>query len=584
MEDKFIRVLGAKEHNLKDVSVNIPRDKLVVITGLSGSGKSSLAFDTIYAEGQRRFVESMSAYARQFLEQMQKPDVEAIEGLPPTISIEQRSGISSPRSTVATVTEIYDYLRLLYARVGDPYCYVCGRPITQQTTQQMVDDVLARLTPGTRINILAPLVRGRKGEHSEVLAAARREGFVRVRLDGRIIDIDDIVSIDKKKAHSIEVVVDRLPAREAIRTRIADSVELALKLGAGIVVISHEDGPDVWSDKVYSELYACPHCMISIEELSPRMFSFNSPYGACQTCDGLGTRLEFDPELIVPDQSLSLQDGAIDAWRRGGKRMAIWYNRILRRFGDGIRREPRRAVRVAGQGPEAHPLVRDDRKGQGGARGGVRRSLAEPHAAVQQHRERVRQGPASWVHERTAVPGLQGRAAEAGGAVDTHRRQEYPRGDGDDHRGGAHLLRGPQALGGAHGDRAGDTQGDTHAADVPSRRRARVHHARPFERDARRRRGAAHKARDAGGKRACRAWRMSSTSRRSGFTSATTRGSSTRLRNSGTWGTRSSSSSMTRRRYARRTTSSTSGRARARTAGAWSPRGRSPSSRRRRGA
>jgi len=334
MSKKAIRILGAKEHNLKDITVDIPRDKLVVITGLSGSGKSSLAFDTIYAEGQRRYVESLSAYARQFLEQMQKPEVEAIEGLPPTISIEQRSGISSPRSTVATTTEIYDYLRLLYARVGDPYCYICGRKITQQTTQQIVDDVLAKVNPGTRLMILAPMVRSRKGEHREVLAAVRREGFVRARVDGAVKDLDSIGELDKKKPHTIEVVVDRLPAREEIRTRIADSVDLALKMGSGIAIVSHERGDNKWTDKVYSELYACPNCMISIDELTPRMFSFNSPYGACPTCDGLGTKLEFDTDLIVPDPSLSLKDGAIDAWRRGGKRMAIWYNRILRRYGN----------------------------------------------------------------------------------------------------------------------------------------------------------------------------------------------------------------------------------------------------------
>jgi excinuclease ABC subunit A len=331
MSKKFIRVRGAREHNLQNINVDIPRDKLVVITGLSGSGKSSLAFDTLYAEGQRRYVESLSAYARQFLEQMQKPEVESIEGLPPTISIEQRSGISSPRSTVATTTEVYDYLRLLFARVGDPYCYICGRRITQQTPQQMADDIYARLAPITRLMILAPLVRGRKGEHKEVVSAVRREGFVRVRLDGRVVDIDAIGEIDKKRAHKIEVVVDRLSARPEIRPRLSESLETALKLGGGICIVAHEKGTK-WADKVYSELYACPHCMISIEELSPRMFSFNSPYGACQTCNGLGTKLEFDTDLIVPDTSLSLKDGAVDAWRRGGKRMAIWYNRILRRF------------------------------------------------------------------------------------------------------------------------------------------------------------------------------------------------------------------------------------------------------------
>jgi len=331
MAKKFIRVRGAREHNLKNIDVDIPRDSLTVVTGLSGSGKSSLAFDTLYAEGQRRYVESLSAYARQFLEQMQKPDVEYIEGLPPTISIEQRSGIASPRSTVATTTEIYDYLRLLYARVGKPYCYVCGRAVTQQSPQQIVDDVLKRHDPGKRIMILAPMVRGRKGEHKEVLIALKREGFVRVRVDGKVKDLASVGSLDKRRKHTIEVVIDRLMVKKEIRSRLSDSIELALEMGGGIAIVSAEK-KSRWRDKVYSELYACPKCMVAIEELSPRMFSFNSPYGACTTCDGLGTRLEFDPDLIVPDDTLTLKEGAIEAWRRGGKRMAIWYNRVLRRF------------------------------------------------------------------------------------------------------------------------------------------------------------------------------------------------------------------------------------------------------------
>ncbi len=331
MARKQIRVRGAREHNLKNVNIDIPRDRLVVVTGLSGSGKSSLAFDTIYAEGQRRYVESLSAYARQFLEQMQKPDVEYIEGLPPTISIEQRSGVASPRSTVATTTEIYDYLRLLYARVGRPYCYICGKAVSQQSPQQVVDDVLSRNELGTRIMVLAPVVRGRKGEHAEVLSALKREGFVRIRLDGEVQDLSAVKSLDKRRKHTIEAVVDRLIVKKEIKSRMSDSIELALEMGGGIAIVS--TGTDsAWRDKVYSELYACPDCMVAIEELSPRMFSFNSPYGACATCDGLGTRLEFDPELIVPDETLTLREGAIEAWRRGGKRMAIWYNRILRRF------------------------------------------------------------------------------------------------------------------------------------------------------------------------------------------------------------------------------------------------------------
>ncbi len=336
--DKYISIRSAREHNLKNLDLNIPRDKFVVITGLSGSGKSSLAFDTIYAEGQRRYVESLSAYARQFLEQMQKPDVEYIEGLPPTISIEQRSGIASPRSTVATTTEIYDYLRLLYARVGTPYCYKCGKPISQQTPQQIVDEVL-KLPEETRFIVLAPLVRGRKGEHRDVLDRVRREGFVRVRVDGEVLEVRSVKKLDKNFKHTIEAVVDRLVMKPGIRSRLADSIDTALTLGEGLVIISiQKDGAP--EDVLYSVLYACADCNVSFEELTPRMFSFNSPYGACQTCDGLGTRLEFDPELIIPDPSLSLANGAIDAWRRGGKRMAIFYNRVVRNFCDDFNASP----------------------------------------------------------------------------------------------------------------------------------------------------------------------------------------------------------------------------------------------------
>ena len=329
---QYIRIRGARAHNLRDINLDIPRDKLVVVTGLSGSGKSSLAFDTIFAEGQRRYVESLSAYARQFLEQMQKPDVEHIEGLPPTIAIEQRSGVASPRSTVATTTEIYDYLRLLFARAGEPYCYQCGRPITQQSPEQIVKTVLA-IEEGTRVMILAPLVRGRKGEHREVLKRVQREGFVRARIDGIVTDLRNVGALHKNRKHDIEAVVDRLTVRRGIASRMTDSVEIALKLGEGMILLSIEqDGR--WRDSICSELYACAHCGISYEELQPNMFSFNSPYGACPACDGLGTRLEFDPELIVPDKGLSLREGAIEVWRRGGKRMAIHYHYVLREFCD----------------------------------------------------------------------------------------------------------------------------------------------------------------------------------------------------------------------------------------------------------
>ena len=338
-------ILGAKEHNLQSVDVRIPRDRMVVITGLSGSGKSSLAFDTIYAEGQRKYVESLSAYARQFLEQLSKPDVEHIEGLPPTVAIEQRSGGSNPRSTVATTTEIYDYLRLLFARVGQPHCWVCGRRIASQTVSQMVD-AIRELPEGSRFMVLSPLVRGQKGLHEEILRHVQREGFVRVRIDGEIHDLRDLPELNKNKKHVIEVVVDRLVLKETVLVRLSDSLETALTLSGGLVVITHEpvDGDHTaalngngdyasWQDQLYSATYACPkHPEANLEELAPRMFSFNSPYGACQSCDGLGTILEFDADLIVPDPTRSLSEGAIDAWRHGGKRMNIFYNRQIRAF------------------------------------------------------------------------------------------------------------------------------------------------------------------------------------------------------------------------------------------------------------
>ena len=318
-------------HNLQGIDADIPRNRLTVITGVSGSGKSSLAFDTIYAEGQRRYVESLSAYARQFLGQMQKPDVEHIEGLPPTIAIEQRRGSGNPRSTVATTTEIYDYLRLLYARAGDPFCPKCGQPIRRQTAQQITDRIM-ELPADTRFMVLAPLVRGRKGEHKDVIAAAKRQGYVRLRIDGDMVEARDIkVVADKRKKHTIEAIIDRIVMKEGVRTRVNDSVETALRVGEGLLIVSTLSG-DTWKDALYSEMYACPECDISIPELSPRLFSFNSPHGACETCDGLGTRMELDPELIVPNADFSIQEGAIEAWRKGGKRMSIYYAHVLRDF------------------------------------------------------------------------------------------------------------------------------------------------------------------------------------------------------------------------------------------------------------
>jgi excinuclease ABC subunit A len=337
---KSIKIIGANQHNLKNISVEIPRDKFVVITGISGSGKSSLAFDTIYAEGQRKYVESLSAYARQFLEQMQKPDVEHIEGLPPTIAIEQRSASSNPRSTVATTTEIYDYCRVLFARAGTPHCWVCGKEITSQHASQIVENIMS-LPQDTKIQICAPLIRGQKGEHREIFTKIQSEGFVRVRLDGVIYDVKNIPKLDKNKKHDIAAVIDRLIIKDTIRVRLTDSIEAALKLGEGLVIVMAQEpadgkqngGEGGWKDLLFSEKFACEeHPQASLEELSPRLFSFNSPYGACPSCDGLGQILEFDEDLIVPDKNLTLENGAIDAWRKGGKRMNIYYSAMIIKF------------------------------------------------------------------------------------------------------------------------------------------------------------------------------------------------------------------------------------------------------------
>jgi excinuclease ABC subunit A len=306
--DKII-VKGAREHNLKNIEIAIPRDKLVVITGVSGSGKSSLAFDTIYAEGQRRYVESLSAYARQFLGRMEKPDVDYIEGLSPAISIDQKGPSHNPRSTVGTMTEIYDYLRLLFARVGHPHCTKCGREICRQTVQQIVDAV-QEIPAGSRIMILAPLIRDRKGEYLSVFDDLRKSGFVRVRVDGRIRDLSEEFKLDKNKKHTIEAVIDRLQIGEAEKSRIADSVETALKLGAGVVLVSITDGDEL----LFSEHFACVVCGMSLGEIAPRTFSFNSPHGACPACSGLGVKLEVDPDLLIPNKELSLAQGAVHAW------------------------------------------------------------------------------------------------------------------------------------------------------------------------------------------------------------------------------------------------------------------------------
>lgn len=329
---QYIRVRGAKEHNLKNVDVDIPRDQLVVMTGVSGSGKSSLAFDTIYAEGQRRYVESLSSYARQFLGQMDKPDVESIEGLSPAISIDQKTTSKNPRSTVGTVTEIYDYLRLLWARIGIPHCPKCGKEIKQQTIDQIIDQ-LCTLEERTKLQILAPVIRARKGEHIKVLEQAKKSGFVRARIDGNLYDLSEEISLEKNKKHNIEIIVDRLVIKEGIRGRLTDSVETAAALTGGLVIADIIGGEEI----LFSQNYACPDCGISIEELTPRMFSFNNPYGACPKCTGLGIQMKIDPARIIPDPSLSLSQGGVQAsgWNsvEKGSIAAMYYEALGRRFG-----------------------------------------------------------------------------------------------------------------------------------------------------------------------------------------------------------------------------------------------------------
>ena len=325
MKSKIEKIIikGARQHNLKNIDVDILRNKLVVVTGLSGSGKSSLAFDTLYAEGQRRYVESLSSYARQFLGLMEKPDIDYIEGLSPAISIEQKASARNPRSTVGTVTEIHDYLRLLYSNVGKPHCWICNRPIQKQTVQQIVDSIM-KFKKNTKINILAPVVRGRKGQHKSVLSDVKKEGFLRVRIDNVIKNIDDKIQLNKNKKHTIEIVVDRLILDEDYMDRLTESVELALKIGKGMIIV-HEL-PD--TDHLFSEHFSCPHCEVSMEELSARMFSFNSPYGACSNCDGLGSHMEIDPEMIIPDKTKSIIQGAI--LPLGEQPRGNWYGSILK--------------------------------------------------------------------------------------------------------------------------------------------------------------------------------------------------------------------------------------------------------------
>ena len=369
MADLEIRVKGAREHNLKNVSLRIPRDKLIVFTGLSGSGKSSLAFDTLYAEGQRRYMESLSSYARQFLGMMEKPDVDSIDGLSPAISIDQKTTSKNPRSTVGTVTEIYDYLRLLYARIGLPHCPVCGKPIRQQTLDEIVDSILT-LPEGTRIQLLAPIVRGRKGEYVKEFESARRSGFVRARVDGELVDLADEIKLDKQKKHTIEIVVDRLVVRPDVRGRLSDSVETAVGLADGLLTVDVVGGEEL----KFSQNYACPEHGVSIEELTPRMFSFNNPFGACPTCTGLGMQYAIDPDLVLPDRSLSINEGAIRAsgWSvKGGTIARMYFTGLAAHYGFSldtpIKALPKKIVDILlyGNGKERFKVTHTGEYGHG---------------------------------------------------------------------------------------------------------------------------------------------------------------------------------------------------------------------------
>ena len=354
-----ITIKGARVHNLKNIDIEIPKNNLVVITGPSGSGKSSLAFDTLYAEGQRRYVESLSAYARQFLEQMQKPDVDSIEGLSPAIAIEQKTVSKNPRSTVATTTEIYDYLRVLYARLGQPYCYSCGREISSQTIQEMIDRILG-FPEGEKIVLLAPIVQGRKGEYKKELHDLQKEGFIRARIDGVLVDLGSDISLDKNRQHTIDIVVDRIVIKPGIERRLADSLQTALRFGGGITAVLHSDG----SEQLFNEKLTCISCGVSYPEISPRTFSFNSPYGACPVCSGLGSKVEFDPSLIIPDPSLSIHEGAIAPW---GSQDSFWIKHLAGslalHYGFSLDTPFKtlpskiRQLLLSGSGDEAVPLV-----------------------------------------------------------------------------------------------------------------------------------------------------------------------------------------------------------------------------------
>ena len=476
-----IVVTGAREHNLKDVTVSLPRDSLVVITGLSGSGKSSLAFDTIYAEGQRRYVESLSAYARQFLGQMDKPDVDSIEGLSPAISIDQKTTSRNPRSTVGTVTEIYDYLRLLWARIGKPHCFNCGRPIAAQSAEQIIDQIMG-MDEGTRFMVMAPIVRGRKGEYGKQLQELRSEGFTRVKVDGELRTLEEDIVLDKKYKHDISVVVDRLVMRTDLRKRLADSVETAVALADGIIeveTVPREGAGEVFT---YSERFACLHCGISMPELEPRSFSFNAPHGACPRCTGLGSMMEIDPELVVPDPSLTINEGAILPWSSGA---TSYYEQIAQAIAEryqvdvdspweDLPEEVQNLFLYGTNGDKLYVSLPQPDGAQAVVHDDLRGHRPQPRAPLQGDGLRLVAGEDRGVHVDAAVPGVQGRAAAAGVAGGQGRRDSDPRVHGAERQAGDRVDGRAGALEPGPGDRAADPARDRRAAAVPGQRGRRL--------------------------------------------------------------------------------------------------------------
>jgi excinuclease ABC A subunit len=531
--DRLI-VRGAREHNLKNVSLDLPRDSLIVFTGLSGSGKSSLAFDTIFAEGQRRYVESLSSYARQFLGQMDKPDVDFIEGLSPAVSIDQKSTSRNPRSTVGTITEVYDYLRLLFARIGKPHCPECGRPISRQSPQAIVDKVL-ELPEGSRFQVLSPLVRERKGEFVDLFADLQTKGYSRARVDGETIQLTEPPTLKKQEKHTIEVVIDRLTVKEGAKRRLTDSVETALGLSGGMVVLDFVDLPedDPERERMYSEHLYCPYDDLSFEELEPRSFSFNSPFGACPDCTGIGTRMEVDPELIVPDEDKSLDEGAIHPWSHGHTK--DYFGRLIGALADalgfrtdipfaGLPQRAKKALMLYGTRRRSRSATATGTAARARLHHALRRRRPLREAAAQRGRERREPRALRGLHARGALPHLSGHAPQAGRPRGHGHGEVDRRGLRDVHQRLRGLPGRAEARRPRQEDRRARAEGGQRTAAVPGRRRPRLPLAQPRGRHPLRRRGPAHPPGDTRSARASSASCTCSTSRPSACTSATTTG------------------------------------------------------------